>query len=66
MNKGRARDPTGLCAEIFQLSVMGADLKSSILEMLNSIKEEGAIPTILRESIVTTIPKTGSQFEKKK
>ena len=66
MNKGRARDPRGLCAELFQLSVMGADLKSSLLKMLNVIKEEGAIPNIMRESIVTTIPKPGSKFELKK
>ena len=65
MNKGRARDPRGLCAELFQLSVMGADLKSSLLKMLNIIKEEGAIPNIMRESIVTTIPKPGSKFELK-
>ena len=65
MNKGRARDPRGLCAELFQLSVMGADLKSSLLEMLNCIKEEGIIPSIMRESIVTTIPKPGSKFELK-
>ena len=65
MNKGRERDPRGLCAELFQLSAMGADLKSSLLKMLNIIKEEGAIPNIMRESIVTTIPKPGSKFELK-
>ena len=45
--------------------MIGADLKSSILEMLNCIKEEGIIPSIMRESIVTTIPKPGSKFELK-
>ena len=63
MNKGRARDPQGLCAELFQLNVMGASLKSSLLEMLNCIKEEGTIPNIMREAIITTIPKPGSKFD---
>ena len=65
MNKGKARDPRGLCFELFQLNVMGADLKLSLLKMINCIKEEGVIPSIMRESIVTTIPKPGSKFELK-
>ena len=65
MNKGKARDPRGLCSELFQLNVMGADLKLSLLKMVNCIKEEGVIPSIMRESIVTTIPKPGSKFELK-
>ena len=47
LNKGRARDPNGLCSELFQISVMGADLKLSLLTMLNSIKSEGKIPKFM-------------------
>ena len=65
LNKGKARDPHNLCAELFQINVMGADLKLSLLQMLNQIKEEGGIPNIRRESIVTTIPKSGSKFDLK-
>ena len=63
MNKGRARDPRGLGAELFQLSVRGADLKSSLLKIINVIKEDGVITSIMRESMVTTIPKPGSKFK---
>ena len=58
LNKGKARDPSGLCSELFQSNVMGASLKISLLQMLNNIKNEGIIPNFMRESIVTTIPKT--------
>ena len=63
LNKGRARDPEGWCAEIFQLNVMGKDLKLSLLELLNEIKSVGIVPDFLKESSVTTIPKPGSKFE---
>ena len=39
LNLGRARDPEGLCAEIFQNKVMGESLKNSLLVMLNEIKK---------------------------
>ena len=65
LNKGKARDPQGLCAELFQIKVMGANLKLSLLQLLNEIKEEGAIPSAMKESTITTIPKLGSKFELK-
>ena len=63
LNKGRARDPEGWCAELFQLDVMGEDLKKSLLELLNQIKTTGQIPNFMKESSITTIPKPGSKFE---
>ena len=65
LNTGRARDPSGLCAELFKINVMGANLKKSLLIILNSIKEEGIVPDIMRDAIITTIPKNGSRFELK-
>ena len=63
LNKGRARDPEGWCAEILQENVMGEDLKISLLELLNDIKTNGIVPDFMKESSVTTIPKPGSKFE---
>ena len=65
LNKGKARDPHNLCAELFKLNVLGTDLKLCLLQMLNEIKEQGVIPDIMRESTVTTIPKCGSKFDLK-
>ena len=44
---------------------MGANLKQSLISIFNSIKEEGIVPDIMREAIITTIPKSGSKFELK-
>ena len=33
LNKGKACDPSGWCAELFQTNVMGASLKESLLTM---------------------------------
>ena len=65
LNTGKARDPSGLCSEIFKRNVMGANLKESLLNMLNLIKEEGIVPDIMKEAVITTIPKSGSKFELK-
>ena len=62
LNKGRARDPEGLCAEILQLNVMGEDLKISLLELMNEIKTRGVVSDFMKESTVTTIPRPGSKF----
>ena len=62
LNKGRARDPEGLCAELFQNEVMGNSLKDSLLIMLNEIKSEGKVPNFMNVTSVTTIPKAGSKF----
>ena len=63
LNKGRARDPEGLCAELFQPSVIGDGLKDSLLIMLNKIKREGKVPPFTNVTSVTTIPKEGPKLE---
>ena len=62
---GKARDPLGLCAEVLKPEAMGSDMKQSLLELLNIIKEEGHIPDIMRSAVITAIPKSGagSQFK---
>ena len=62
LNKGRARDPEGLCAELFQNEVIGESLKDSLLIILNKIKKEGEVPYFMNVTSVTTIPKAGSKF----
>ena len=60
LNRGKAG---GLCSELIQSNVMGVRLKESLLVMLNNLKEEGINPNFMKESTVTTIPKTGKKFE---
>ena len=59
LNLGRARYPASLCAELFQPNAMGSDLKSSLCEMLNLIKEQGHIPEFMKVATITAIPKPG-------
>ena len=63
LNKGRARDPEGFCAELFQNNVMGESLKESLLIMLNKVREEGIVPDFMNVTSVTTIPKQGLKFK---
>ena len=62
LNKGKSRDPAGLCSEIFHPSVIGKNLKISLLLMLNKIKSQGQIADFMNVTSVTSIPKTGSKF----
>ena len=62
LNEGRARDPEGLCAELFKDNVIGESLNESLLIMINTIKEEGEVPSFMNVTTVTTIPKVGSKF----
>ena len=48
LNKGKARYPHGLCEEIFQIQVLGTNLKESLLLLLNKIKEEGVISSFMK------------------
>ena len=61
-NQKRARDPEGLCSELFKDKVIGESFKVSLLIMLNAIKEDGEVPRFMNVTTVTTIPKVGSKF----
>ena len=65
IQKGKSRDPDGLSREIFLPSVIGDNLKESLLLMLNKLKHEGKIPHFMKNTIITPIPKKGSQFHLK-
>ena len=59
IKSGKAKDPEGLARDIFKSSVIGSDLKQSMLMTCNRIKESGTVPDFMRNSIIATIPKKG-------
>jgi hypothetical protein len=63
LNRGKSRDPEGLCSEIFHPSILGAGLKLSLLLMLNKMKNEGQVANFISITSATPIPKTGSKFK---
>ena len=63
LKQKKARGPEGLSRTIFKESVIGSNLKDSLLNMFNKLKEKGKIPNFMRKAIVTTIPKKGSKLK---
>ena len=59
----KARGPEGLSRTIFKPSVIGSNIKESLLTFFNKLKEAGQIPTFMRRAVVTTIPKKGSKLK---
>ena len=59
----KSRDPDGISREIFHPSVIGDNLKKSLLIIFNQLKKEGKIPTFMKRTIISPIPKKGSQFK---
>ena len=60
---GKARDPSGISREIFQLSMIGSDLKNSLLVLCNEVKNQGKIPEFMLKMTISTIPKKGKRTE---
>ena len=65
IQKGKSRDADGISREFFLPSVIGDNLKESLLLMLNKLKHEGKIPNFMKNTIIIPIPKKGSQFHLK-
>ena len=63
LKRKKARGPAGLSRTIFREPVIGSNIKDSLLDMFNKLKETGEIPNFMRKTIVTTIPKKGSKLE---
>ena len=68
---GKSRDPENLVTELFKEDALGDDLKLSILDMMNKIKDQTLVPECMRSSnitmlhkkkIKTDIKKTGEEF----
>ena len=65
IKSGKSRDPMGISREIFKPSIIGQDLKESLLKLCNSIKEEGQVPEFMCKTTISTIPKKGPRTELK-
>ena len=48
IKKDKSRDPEGISREIFHPSIIGENLKLSLLIMFNKLKQEGIIPTFMK------------------
>ena len=57
LKSNKARDPDGLNRIIFRNSVVGYNLKKSLLKLFNNIKKENVIPNFMRRATIATIPK---------
>ena len=55
LKNNKSRDPLGMINEVFKAGCAGADLKISLLELLNGIKENQIIPEYMDLSNITTI-----------
>ena len=53
----QSQDSNGFANEIFQLKNIGDDLKKSLLILCNKIKKENHLPAILRDAVISAIPK---------
>ena len=49
INKGKSRDPDGFSREMFHPSVIGDNLKESLLIMFNKLKQHGEIPHFMKK-----------------
>ena len=65
LKSGKSRDPKGISREIFQPSIIGSNLKQSLLTLFNKIKQQGTIPEFMKETCISTIPKKGPKSELK-
>ena len=58
----KARDPKGISRIIFKNSIIGSNLKDSLLIFFNKLKIDCKIPEFMRKAVVTTIPKKGKKY----
>ena len=47
LKKNKARDPLGIINELFKPGVIGLDLKKSLLQLLNGVKDNCFIPNFI-------------------
>ena len=59
LQKNKCRDPHGFVNEVFKYASAGADLKLSLLYMLNKTKDTLVIPDIMKNVNIVMIPKQG-------
>ena len=57
LKTNKSRDPHGLINDLFKPGVIGSDLKTSLLAMLNKIRENCSIPEFIEWANVTSLYK---------
>ena len=55
LKSNKARDPEGIERIIFKSTIIGSNLKNSLLKMINNIKVTKEIPKFMRMATVTVI-----------
>ena len=64
LKNNQTRDPHGMINELFKPGVIGQDLKCAVLDLMNGVKIEQALPIILEVSNITTLFKNkGSRLD---
>ena len=64
LKNNQTRDPLGMFNELFKSGVMGKDLKKAVLQLMNGVKLEMFLPSMMELSNITTLYKNkGSRFE---
>ena len=64
LKNNKTRDPCGFINELFKPSVIGNDLKLSVVDLFNGIKTNYFVPPTLDMANITTIfKKKGSKFD---
>ena len=62
LKNNKSRDHEGYINEIFKKSVVGDNLKMSLLMMMNNLKKKKLIPKVMNVANITTVPKSGSRL----
>ena len=57
LKRSQSQDSMGLVNELFMLENIGADLKLSLLQLFNKIKNRNQIPDFFKNVYITAIPK---------
>ena len=55
--KNKSRDPHGLINELFKPDIIGSDLKLSLLNLFNEIKDKCHIPEFIQWANITSLYK---------
>ena len=63
LKNNKSRDFDGFVNEIFKKNVIGDNLKESLLQMCNKLKQNKLIPIFFNFANITTVPKKGSRIE---
>ena len=62
LKTNKSRDHEGYVNEIFKNDLIGENLKTSLLLMMNNIKRKQLIPSVMNVTNITTVPKKGSRL----